>query len=746
MNRRVVISVLLYLNLALLIALIGYKAYLLVFPTDVEALHSDQIARLETRVADDERLRLAVVGNVNNSIGVFENQIIPRINDSEVDLVVSAGNAVSGGGEDKYRALVGTLSHLERPYLLTFGENEYEEFGSYRFYERFGPHFYSARAADTHLVFLDSTGKTPVRWQERWLDDLLAGTGAAHVLVFMGHPLIAPEEEMLFASDDGAWSAPQDRARLMEMFARHGVDAVFSAGPATFADQALDGVRYVTTGGGGGFVLNTETSFYHYLTVTSGAGEVEIGLERLDSGQSPLMSRLESLWFFIYSLFYVSAVNFLLIFSALLLVTVKLYRLLYRERDYYPHYDVDPTPWRGRPLRVAMFTNNYLPYVGGVPISIARLRGALEAQGHTVMIVAPGYPDAEGADDPQVLRVRPLVPWGLSGEFTIANIFQRGIRRRLREFRPDVIHLHHPFWMGSLGLFLARRKKVPAIYTYHTRLEHYAHYIPFPGRLFRNVISHWLVERFANKCSAAIVPTAAAKEYMRLIGVWRPIFVQPTGIDYETFLTVPESRVAALRKELEIGDEPVLVTASRLSPEKNVAFLIRAVARLKERLDRPFRLLILGEGADRPRLEALIATCGLEDRVTFAGAVAPEEMAAHYRLGDVFVFASKSETQGMVVVEAMAAGLPVVAVDSSGIDDFVRHGHNGFKTLEDIDAWSGAVESLLRDAARRAEMGRWAQAFARQYALDAFADSIGEVYARAIAEERRQPDDSRRSA
>ena len=733
MNRRVLFSIFLALNLAMLVFLIGYKAYLLQFPTEVEALHDTELSRIEARVAGQERLRFAVVGNINNSIGIFENRIIPQLNASDADFVISAGNAVAGGGEDKYRALLGTLGHLELPYLLTFGSHEYEEFGSYRFYEHFGPHFYSVRMGALRLVFLDSTGKTPVRWQERWLADLLSGDPAERVIVFMGHPPVEPEHQVLFYPSVGAWSTEERRTRLLGLFDRLGVDAVFSADIATYSDRLIDGIRHVITGGAGGLVLNTEESFHHYLMVTVDPDGIEIEVERLEFGPSPLMVRLEIIWHFIQSLFYVSMVNFLLIFSLLLILTVKSYRLLYPERDYYPDYDIDPTPWLGKPLRVAMFTNTYLPFLGGVPISVARLRSALLAQGHEVMVVAPDYAGTDDQDEPGIHRVRPLVSRGLRGEFTIANILQRGITARLRAFRPDIIHLHHPFWLGSLGLFLARRMRVHSVYTYHTRLEHLAHYLPFPGRLFRNFVSHWLVKRFANKCSAVIVPTNAAKEYMRLIGVARPIFVQPTGIDFDSYQDVGEAEIANLRKRYALGDALVLISASRLSSEKNIDFLIRGAARLRERLGRPFRLLILGEGGERPRLEALIDELGLDDYVTLAGAVSPERMAAHYHLGDAFVFASRAETQGMVVVEAMAAGLPVVAVEASGVDDFVEHGKNGFKTPKNIEAWVQAVDAILADAERRATMAAEARRFARRYPLDAFARSISVVYAYAMA-------------
>ena len=202
MKNRRFLKTLFYLNLAIVVLLVGYKAYLNFLIPDPEALHTRQVDRIQGTVSRAEPFRFAVVGNINNSVGIFEERIVPMLNAADPDLVVSAGNAVSGGGEDKYKALQGTLSHLEPPFLLTFGENEYENFGAFRFYDHFGPHFYSVRAGNSRLIFLDSTGKTPWRWQVRWLEDLLARDDSNARFLFLGHPLFQPGNEALFAEEE----------------------------------------------------------------------------------------------------------------------------------------------------------------------------------------------------------------------------------------------------------------------------------------------------------------------------------------------------------------------------------------------------------------------------------------------------------------------------------------------------------------------------------------------------------------
>jgi glycosyltransferase involved in cell wall biosynthesis len=732
MTVRNPLKLLFYLNLLVVIAMIGYKLYLNFVETEFQGVHTDQIAEIKQKLADRDSYSFAVVGNINNSVGVFEREIIPRLNASGADFLVSAGNAVSGGGEANYRAIYRTLGHLDVPYLLTFGQHEYEDFGSFRFYEHFGPYFFSILVNDTRLIFLDSTNKTPWRWQLRWLSDLLEQDDADRRFLFTGHPLVKPGKELFFTDEDDYLQPEAFRAGLMALTDKHNVDLVFSANLALFSRQARDGTQFITTGGAGGLVLNTDTSFYHYVTVSVSPEGVTTELVRIKTNPDPLLERLEGLWFFIYSLFYVGYINFILLISALALIGIKLYSLVFVDRDYYPNYDLDTTPWEEKPVRVAMFTNNYLPFIGGVPISIDRLRRGLEKIGNRVMVIAPTY-QGQANNDMGVLRVPSLLAMGKKREFRLANIFLARIRDQVRSYRPDVIHLHHPFWLGSLGLFMARRLRVPAVYTYHTRLEHYAHFVPLPGMLFRNLISHALIKRFGNKCDGIIVPTYSGEEYLRMIGVKSDIFVQPTGIEYHRFQEVSESEVRTLRESLGIVDERVFISVSRLSNEKNIDFMIEAIDSVRKRTDVPFRFLIIGDGHQKDRLQGVIDNRNLQQHITLMGSVPPDDMATYYRLGDMFLFASKSETQGMVILEAMAAGLPVVAVRSSGIDDVIRQGYNGFKTPEKQDLWSDRVLELLENDALRMELSAHALDFAKDYSVEQFGRDVKHIYATLIA-------------
>lgn len=733
MNKRRWLKFLFYVNIAVVIAMVGYKIYLNVSTADYSAVHSDQLAAVSAKIEGQSRYSFAVVGNINNSVGIFERRIIPELNASDIDFVISAGNAVSSGGEDKYRALQGTFSHLNKPYLLTFGENEYEEFGSFRFYDRYGPHFYSFSAGDSRFIFLDSTGKTPWQWQVRWLTDILRADESEHRFVFIGHPPFQPQEEFILADEEDFLQPESFRQALISTFNQYDIDRVFSANISIFSQHIEDDTPYITTGGAGGFVLNHDDSFYHYVKVTVDADDgISQQVIELPVGQHPVLKQLESLWFFIYSLFYAGFVNFLLLLALFLVVSIKLYNLVFVGKNYYPNYDIDAGPWLNKSLKVAMFTNNYLPFIGGVPISIERLRYGLTRIKDTVLVVAPRYRD-KLKKERNVIRMPSLFSFGDKSEFRFANIFSGYVRKKVREFKPDIIHSHHPFWIGSVGVYMARRLKVPVVYTYHTRLEHYAHFVFLPGSLFRNIIAHFLVRRFANKCDSVIVPTQSTEEYLRLIGVKSTIYVQPTGIEFERFQQRDESVIKALKSQQNIKDETVFVSVARLSNEKNIDFMLEALAQLKKQTTQPFRFLMIGDGHQRQRLQQKSQDLGLADHVSFVGAVPPEEMPQWYQLGDVFLFASQSETQGMVILEAMAAGLPVVAVRSSGIDDVVADAVNGYKTPAQLSLWLDKVQLLLEDKSQRDKLGQQAVECAASHSVENFTQEIRYVYAETLA-------------
>lgn len=721
------------LNLALVAGLVIHQVWLYVAEPQFESLHTRQVADIRDALSGRDDYRFAVVGNINNSVNVFQDEIVPLINQGDIDFLVSAGNAVSGGQQESYQAIYKSLELLDVPYLLTYGENEDSDFGSYRFYEYFGPHFYSFVAGNSHFIFLDGTGKSSTSWQLDWLERELAASEAQHRFLFIGAPLHNVVSDAPLFESDNYLNNPQLGEGIMRLSERYAVDTVFSANLSLFSHQTLNGVDYVTTGGAGGILIDADSSFHHYVVTNVEDEAVSLFPVRLNVDSPAWWRMITSVWSTLYAFFYVSYPRFLLIVGLLTLLAMRLYRLIFEERDYYPDFDIDPTPYLDTPLRVAMVSNNYFPFVSGVSVSVERLRQGLREAGHLVQLLVPRYRET-WQDDDTIHRVPTLMAFGEKREFRLTNPFSVRFRRCLRAFRPDVIHVHHPFWLGSMGLWMGRRLGVPVVYTYHTRLEHYAHFVPLPGALFRNLISHYLIKRFSNRCQGVIVPTHSAEEYLRMIGVKTPTLVQPTGIDAQRFASVDAHALEALRAQLNVSPSAtLLISVSRISKEKNIGFMLESLAELKRQGHDELHLLLIGDGPDRQTLQAQIETLALADQVTLVGAVPPDEMALYYHLGDVFVFASTSETQGMVILEAMAAGLPVVAVRSSGIDDVVRDGFNGFKTPQNRQQWGQRVWALAEDDALRHSLGRQAQQFAADYDIPRFAASVTHFYAEVLA-------------
>ncbi|MEX0623562.1 glycosyltransferase [Saccharospirillum sp.] len=722
-----------YINIGVVIVLVAYQLYLNFSEPEVSSLHAGQIEQIQTRLEGRNAFEFSVVGNVNNSVSIFQDQIIPVINASDAEFTVSAGNAVSGGAAENYRSVYNIFSYLNHPWLLTYGRNEDGELGRLRFYEQYGPHFYSFSAANAHFMFLDSTDNTAYNWQLDWLEHELSTSEAEHFFVFIGSPVHAPVHNTpIFQKDSYFQNEPVSEA-MRSLFESYQVDIVFSSQLSVYYDQTIDGVRYITTGGGGGLIIDDENSFHHFLKVRVEADEVMAEVRHLDVLETSWYRTIESLWSSVYTFFYVSFGRFLIIVSLLVLIGLKLRETLFEDKDFYTQFTVDDTPWRAQPKRVLFFTNNFFPFISGVTISIERLLRGLTARGHEVKVVAPRYDQADSPRE-DTLRVRTLVAFGSHREFRLANLLQPGIRKLFHQFKPDIVHLHHPFWLGSIGLMLARQHRVPSVYTYHTRLEMYAHYVPLPGRIFRNVISHELIRRFCNRCDGVIVPTFSTEEYLRLIGVKSPLCVQPTGIDFDRFNRRDEARIADLKTRYEIAEtDRVLVSVSRLGKEKNVAFLVDAMHQLQQQTEKSVRLLLVGDGDERPVLEEKIETLGLQASVTLVGAVSPDVIPDYYQMADVFVFASKSETQGMVILEAMAAGLPVVAVRSSGTDDVIEEGQTGFKTFDRIDHWVERVRYLIENDDVRSEFSERAVTFASHNDTDAFAENINRFYSELLA-------------
>ncbi|HTX57416.1 MAG TPA: glycosyltransferase [Candidatus Acidoferrales bacterium] len=308
-------------------------------------------------------------------------------------------------------------------------------------------------------------------------------------------------------------------------------------------------------------------------------------------------------------------------------------------------------------MRIGFFTEIYRPAVNGVVASVDTLAGGLRKRGHEVYCFAPSMPGGRQSDD-AVFRMPSLpLPTATPYRLTLPLVGRRNVDNVIK--RLGLIHVHSLFVTGWAGLRYARRYGMPIVYTYHTQLEAYAHYVPFEPNATRFAAAR-LTRTFGNLVDAVVVPTPATARHLRDIGVEARIAVVPSGIDVERFGA--GRRDEALRRRLGVSPGGrLMLFVSRLAREKNVDVLLRA---LEEVDDSSLRLVIAGDGPQREELEGLAAELHVADRVTFLGVVDRDELPDVYASADAFVFPSTTETQGLVQAEALAAGAYVIAADT----------------------------------------------------------------------------------
>ncbi|NLW06832.1 MAG: glycosyltransferase family 4 protein [Clostridia bacterium] len=350
-------------------------------------------------------------------------------------------------------------------------------------------------------------------------------------------------------------------------------------------------------------------------------------------------------------------------------------------------------------MHIAIFSDSYLPYTSGVVRSIVTFSKELRALGHKVSIFAPSYGNKQQEKD--VYRFLSFRAPTFK-EFALAIPLAPSLSNKLKQIGVDIIHVHSPFMMGRLGARCARKLQIPLVSTYHTLYEEYAHYSPLAPSLVRKAVRYYTVS-FSNRCQLVITPTDSIVNYLRKNGVTAPITAIPTGIELDRFNNADPTW---LRKRLNLPPgEIVLIHVGRLGKEKNITFVLQAFARVHQ-LVANTRLLLVGGGPLRASLESQAESLGIKDAVTFAGSFSFAEMPAVYAGADLFVFASVTETQGLVVAEAKAAGLPVVVVKAYGVQEMVNDGEDGFLTPLDQNLFTEAILRLVNDASLRQQMGR----------------------------------------
>jgi len=373
-------------------------------------------------------------------------------------------------------------------------------------------------------------------------------------------------------------------------------------------------------------------------------------------------------------------------------------------------------------MNIGFYTNAYHPTISGVVTSISSYRKALSGLGHNVFIFTP-HVENYFDEEPFIFRY-PSIDIPQFPDLPLVIPISSAFEHILPSLKLDVIHSHHPVLLGRTAAREAEKLNIPLVFTFHTRYREYSHYISLNQQFVKDQIDNWLCD-YLGKVHHIVVPSESMRRILETeYGFHHQVTTIPTGID---FSLIDRSKREALRKKFGWENEVVLISVGRLEIEKNWEVLIKAAAQVILKHS-DVRLVILGDGSEHKDLVKLVRELGIADKVKFPGKVDPEVVTNYLVAADVFCFASITETQGLATVEAMAAGLPVAAVDASGTSDAFEDGKQGFLTPNDSAALAGKIEFLVNEKDLRNDMGKSARHKARDFDINFQARKLISVY------------------
>ncbi len=374
-------------------------------------------------------------------------------------------------------------------------------------------------------------------------------------------------------------------------------------------------------------------------------------------------------------------------------------------------------------MKIGFFTDGYLPQINGVAVSVESSAKALEKLGHEVYIVAPKYPGYK--DEKNVIRI-PSLQLTKQPDYRLATFLPNRALIAASRIDFDIIHGHSGGPITLLGWEVSRLKRVPFVVTYHTLWNQYTHYI-LRGKVIRPRMAEIASRIFGNLCDMLIVPTRKVEKELQDYGIDKPIHVIPNGIETERF---HNQEKGYLHQLLNLSSEKkVLLYVGRIGKEKSIDFLIRSFKDIALK-DSTAVFVIVGDGTDseRKRLLHIAEECGVNEKVFFTGFVKQHLIPKVYADGDVFLFASTSETQGMVILEAMASGLPVVSIYDDAYVEIVKNGKTGYLVSGKEEKFAQAVNLLLQNEKKRKIMGVNAQKKAQNYSVMEIAKRLEKTY------------------
>lgn len=387
-------------------------------------------------------------------------------------------------------------------------------------------------------------------------------------------------------------------------------------------------------------------------------------------------------------------------------------------------------------MRIGIFTDTYPPYINGVSTSISMLERALKKKGHQVYIVTVNPENMTYKYEKNIIRI-PGIPTGIY-DYRLTGIYPLRAIKTIKKWNLDVIHSHTEFGIGTFARIIAKQLNIPLVHTYHTMYEDYIHYITkgYFNDTSKKIVEH-LTKFYCDKTTKElIVPTKKAYDlFKEKYKVDKNIHIIPTGIETERFeiTNINQNKLNKIKEKLNLKQtDKIILYVGRIAKEKNIDFLLDNHDYFTKQ-NKNIKLLIVGDGPDCETYKAKVKKIHQEENIIFAGKVPYNDIPYYYNIGDIFVTSSTTETQGLTIIEAMSATMPVVCIDDESFKKTVVHGLNGY-LFKNKKEYKKYIEELIENPKTRKRMGEQAKISTIEYSSKYYAERVLDVYKKTIDE------------
>ncbi len=381
-------------------------------------------------------------------------------------------------------------------------------------------------------------------------------------------------------------------------------------------------------------------------------------------------------------------------------------------------------------MNIGLFSDSYYPEINGVANSTYQLKKALEHIGHTVYVFSVANPDVTEVEM-GVLRIHSF-PLVLLKERRVSFSLPVFWIRKVAALKLDIIHTQTEFGMGFLGRKLANHLDIPFVHTYHTIYEDYTHYLRLPGNENLKMVARSFSRKYCDHADYIIVPTEKIKQLLESYGVHKMIIAQPTGVNFAKFLNFDTKEVDKIKEKYSLlSSDHILISIGRLSKEKNIAEIIEYLSKIIK-IDQNVKLVIVGDGPEKESLQKRVETLGLMKQVVFTGVVSWKNIENYYAIGNAFVCASTSETQGLTYIEALATGRPILVRNDPCLEGVLQEGINGYGYDTYEEFLEGYKQIVMSEKYKSTESISKIASTITDFSVERFASKIEEVYKMAI--------------